>query len=192
MPSTTPAMGLPYPLGTDPVADGDDAIKALAERVEAVYPRGRRASNVGGTYNGLGPATIVDVAAVPTLTGRRYRITGRIRINRPTPGEATNVVLKRNGANVYIENYYAQGASQPLPVTIFHEMTGDGVASTWALEVSRLSGGSNIGVDGATWLMCDDVGPATPAELVLRGVAENADRADTTPADTTDDTEDNQ
>jgi hypothetical protein len=36
MPGTTPKLALPYPLGTDRVADGDDAIKALAERVETV------------------------------------------------------------------------------------------------------------------------------------------------------------
>ena len=29
MPSATPVMGMPYPLGTDRVMDGDDAIKAL-------------------------------------------------------------------------------------------------------------------------------------------------------------------
>jgi len=147
-----------------------------------VYPRGRRASNAGGSWSGAGPQVVVDLPGVPTLTGRRYRITGRIRINRPTPGEATNVVLKRNGANVYIEIYYAQGASQPLPVTIFHEMTGDGTASTWALEVSRLSGASNIGVDGATWLMCDDVGPATPADLI-RDAVEDLPQGETQPAE---------
>jgi hypothetical protein len=36
MPATTAKYAYPYPLGTDPVSDGDDAIKALADRVEAV------------------------------------------------------------------------------------------------------------------------------------------------------------
>jgi hypothetical protein len=34
MPATT-AKGYPYPLGTDPVSDGDDAIKNLAEATDA-------------------------------------------------------------------------------------------------------------------------------------------------------------
>lgn len=34
MPATTPTNGLPYPLGTDRVMDGDDAIKALAEALD--------------------------------------------------------------------------------------------------------------------------------------------------------------
>jgi hypothetical protein len=37
MPATTPKLLLPYPLGTDPIADGDDSIKALAERVETIW-----------------------------------------------------------------------------------------------------------------------------------------------------------
>lgn len=36
MPANTPKYALPYPLGTDLIANGDDMIKALAERVEAV------------------------------------------------------------------------------------------------------------------------------------------------------------
>lgn len=34
MPSNTTRAGLPYPLGTDPVSDGDDAIKNLAARLD--------------------------------------------------------------------------------------------------------------------------------------------------------------
>ena len=33
-PSDTDKLDLPYPLGSDPVADGDNAIRALAERLE--------------------------------------------------------------------------------------------------------------------------------------------------------------
>ena len=36
MPSATPVFAFPYPLGTDRVMDGDDAIAALANKVEAV------------------------------------------------------------------------------------------------------------------------------------------------------------
>ena len=34
MPANTTRAGLPYPLGTDPVSDGDDAIKNLANRLD--------------------------------------------------------------------------------------------------------------------------------------------------------------
>lgn len=39
--ATTPG-GLPYPVGTDLVVDGDNAIRALAEAVEAKYGSGAR------------------------------------------------------------------------------------------------------------------------------------------------------
>lgn len=34
MPATTEKLGLPYPLPTDPIADGADQIKALAEKID--------------------------------------------------------------------------------------------------------------------------------------------------------------
>lgn len=37
MGSTTPVYALPYPVGTDLIADGDNAIQALAERLENVF-----------------------------------------------------------------------------------------------------------------------------------------------------------
>ena len=36
MPANTPIFGFPYPLGTDPVSQGDNDIRALAEDVETV------------------------------------------------------------------------------------------------------------------------------------------------------------
>lgn len=36
MPGTTPNMALPYPIGTDKVRDGDNAIKALAESLDGL------------------------------------------------------------------------------------------------------------------------------------------------------------
>ncbi|MFW0790107.1 hypothetical protein [Gordonia sp. CPCC 205333] len=36
MPAQTPIYGIPYPIGTDPITQGDKQIKALAERVETV------------------------------------------------------------------------------------------------------------------------------------------------------------
>jgi len=35
MPANTPIFGLPYPLGTDPVSQGDNDIRALADGIEA-------------------------------------------------------------------------------------------------------------------------------------------------------------
>lgn len=48
MSGTTPG-GLPYPSGTDLVRDGDNAIKALAEKVEWKYGQLRQ-SYIGGMF----------------------------------------------------------------------------------------------------------------------------------------------
>src|SRR5262245_35079647 len=37
MPANTATNGLPYPLGTDPISDGDDAIKALAQALDPAW-----------------------------------------------------------------------------------------------------------------------------------------------------------
>ena len=44
MGSQTPFYAFPYPLGTDRVADGDNAIQALAEKMEAVLGKGTGAT----------------------------------------------------------------------------------------------------------------------------------------------------
>jgi hypothetical protein len=54
MPGAT-THAYPYPVGTDPVSDGDDAIKNLAEKVEANLK--------GGIYSG---AASVNVTALNT------------------------------------------------------------------------------------------------------------------------------
>src|SRR4029077_1305740 len=62
MPGTTAAKGLPYPLGTDRVMDGDDQIRKLAQAVDNMVQAGNIGVNVttGGT-----PAQVVVVFPVP-------------------------------------------------------------------------------------------------------------------------------
>lgn len=61
MPASTSRTGLPYPLGTDPVSDGDDAIKNLAERLD-----GTAGNAVSVPFAmAAGVATVPAPAAVP-------------------------------------------------------------------------------------------------------------------------------
>lgn len=58
MPATTTHFALPYPLGTDPISDGDDQIKALAEKLDGTtlwptwtaFPFAAGWSNKAGGY----------------------------------------------------------------------------------------------------------------------------------------------
>lgn len=58
----TTALGFPYPLGTDRVMDGDDAIRALAEAVDSKL--GVTAAGAG-VIVGTGAATAQVVVTLP-------------------------------------------------------------------------------------------------------------------------------
>lgn len=62
MPANTP-NGLPYPLGTDRVMDGDDAIKALAQKVDDNVKAGIASGVVNPTMAGGldGPGLVVTL-----------------------------------------------------------------------------------------------------------------------------------
>jgi hypothetical protein len=63
MPSTT-AHGYPYPVGTDRVTDGDNAIQALAERIDTTL--GAIASGVANvTFPGAVPGSTITVVTLP-------------------------------------------------------------------------------------------------------------------------------
>lgn len=94
MPANTPKLGLPYPLGTDRVMDGDDSIHNLANRIELIMGRGviTQTTNASGavilTHN-MGVAPIIFLCAV--------RNSARIAIGDPTTYTATT-------ASVYVRN----------------------------------------------------------------------------------------
>lgn len=64
MPATTPG-GMPYPLGTDPIADGDDAIKNLALAITGPVAA---AFTLNATWNAVLPPRLTKVAGRWLLT----------------------------------------------------------------------------------------------------------------------------
>lgn len=65
MPNNTP-KGWPYPIGTDRVADGDDAMRAIAEKADAVVPMAQAAGFVAVNV----AASVQGTAAVTFPVGR--------------------------------------------------------------------------------------------------------------------------
>lgn len=54
------STGLPYPVGTDKVVDGDNQIKALADALTLQLPQGKlKFFNAAATTNGTGDIAIV-------------------------------------------------------------------------------------------------------------------------------------
>ena len=96
--ATTPAYALPYPVGTDRVMDGDNAIQALAERVEALL------TPVAGEAWGTGNQSVASY-------GQRWMVlnaselTGGLALansNVPTLGGNVAVRLVLPKAGVYL------------------------------------------------------------------------------------------
>lgn len=81
MPANT-AKGWPYPVGTDRVADGDDAIKALAEKLDALLGYGIAAGSV--VINMVTAGTPVSVAV--TLPVGRFGVAPVLSLTNYTGG----------------------------------------------------------------------------------------------------------
>jgi hypothetical protein len=109
--AVTPIYALPYPVGTDLIIDGDNAIQALAQRVEALLgtaigaPSGRRNvirnGDMGVAQRGNGPFT----AAGPQLDGwRTQQGGGTVTVNRvalpvgPFPAWQQSIVVAGQAA----------------------------------------------------------------------------------------------
>lgn len=69
MPGATPNLALPYPLATEPVSQGDDAIKALADNLDALLGGGWTTYVPVWTGTGSNP-----VLGNGTLTGRYKKV----------------------------------------------------------------------------------------------------------------------
>jgi hypothetical protein len=93
MAGATTKYAFPYPLGTDPISDGDDQIKALAERVEAVLGTNRSWQAVRGTDAAMPAVGTWGMAVSLTLTGcpvgSTVLVIGRVEVS--AGGVATNV-----------------------------------------------------------------------------------------------------
>lgn len=130
MPATTPGIALPYPVGTDPVQQGDDAIKALAERIEARMGWGCLAQNK--RVDVAGPFTVAtaycQLTNITLRSGRRYRIDAfTIARNTGTTGLCT-FHIRRNAVVVGGSiRTMAGGTFDQVYLTAF--VDGDGLAA---------------------------------------------------------------
>lgn len=170
--ATTPGLALPYPVGTDLIMDGDNAIRALAERVEArlpwgVLPNGYAqvvADQAGITTAGAdvtGLTITVSVAAA-----RRIRLSSRTRSTFTVlTGSATATVQLYEGATLLAEwsmshsgagSIYTHGAEVIL--------TPSAGAHTYKMR-AVVNGGTMTVQGSATnpaFIMAEDIGPAVP------------------------------
>jgi hypothetical protein len=86
MPSNTPIFGFPYPLGTDPVSQGDNDIRALAEDVETVINTGMGLRLIKSQAIGTTAVASVPVTGAFSASFDNYLIT----LNGTTPSTSGN------------------------------------------------------------------------------------------------------
>lgn len=97
MPGQTPTYALPYPLGSELVKDGDDVIKALAERVEALLAQ----RDVLGRRNVIrnGDFTVAQRGNGPHGTNGAYGTDGyQFFVTGACAGQMTRNVLPTSSA----------------------------------------------------------------------------------------------
>jgi hypothetical protein len=85
MPGTTPIYALPYPVGTDPLQQGDNKIRELAERLEAVLAAAPYAKATGpgwGIVNG-GVTVTLDNLTTAEEAGGITHAAGIFTVTRP-------------------------------------------------------------------------------------------------------------
>jgi hypothetical protein len=115
MPANTP-KGYPYPLGTDPVADGDDAIKNLANKVDAALPARTWVSTASV------PVTASTVGTL-NVTFPAGRFTAVPRISLTVAGVSSFYVagataVSSTGINIFVRHTDAVSASITITVHV--------------------------------------------------------------------------
>lgn len=80
MPSSTPKFNLPYPVGSDPVADGDDAIRLLALALDGLFDGNSALYTTDASGNvaiphALGRVPLTAIAVSSSNSGTGYLAT---------------------------------------------------------------------------------------------------------------------
>lgn len=152
--ATTPKFALPYPLGSDLIANGDDVIHSLADRVEAILGTVAKAGaskSVGLT--GFKPSgfTVVS-AATATLTmttGALCLVKAAVDISSMT---GTGFVTCRIGTDTQSNAAYYESGSGRAELQPWAVMFAPAGATSLQLFVSTFANpASGITVNSCSW-----------------------------------------
>lgn len=155
MGGTTPIMALPYPTGTDRVADGDNAIQALAERVEAIEAGGWIAMTLMGGWSQYGPP---GEPAAYRKVGDRVEVRGFIRSdNGSAAGNwVWSIPAPYRPAYEFNSGVFAvtnTNAFRGMRVAITLPPNGNANYLTVEYDQTPLAAGSTLCLTGLTWFV---------------------------------------
>lgn len=127
--------GLPYPVPTDPISQGADAIRALAEAIDKQMPVrhfGYQYAIAGSGAAWIVPAAITDVPnssiTVPLVAGQKYTVKFTANIGNPGSGSDRTVILRilAAGTNILSNTYtvpYVTSSSSFVTASIVTSQT---------------------------------------------------------------------
>lgn len=168
MGSQTTGLLLPYPVGTDRVMDGDNAIQALAERIEARMPWGWLAytettvdsGNISNTEIGIGLNLVVTVPA-----GRRVKLSTMVSIQSTVAGDLPQIRIKEGTTVLQAGTGRLGGVSQREQLLVTALISPAAGTHTYSLAAIRVGGTGVLNLKATTtetnWFMAEDVGPAS-------------------------------
>lgn len=168
MSGQTPYTKIPYPTGTDRVMDGDDAMQAIAARIEARYPRGTLIYAQWVTALGpIGSGNVISTIAVPDNgAGRRLRITAFSTLTC-TVGGGTIISRIQEGGNDIGRADVITPATAGVGTFVYFAtiVTPSAGPHTYDLKMSASAGtGTAIGgPDRPGYFMAEDIGPVSLA-----------------------------
>ena len=163
MTKTTPALHLPYPEGTDRVMDGDNAIQALAERIELAYPRGPLGMVARTTPLPLSTSqTLFTLPPITIPAGRMIRLFSRL--SGYTGAAAAQVELTiAEGVGVVSREYFNMPAASAFGLSVTCILTPAAGSHTYYAQVGVTGGNAwtvNPEPGNPAFLMIEDLGPA--------------------------------
>lgn len=165
MAGQTTSLKIPYPTGTDRVADGDNAMQALAERIEARMPwgvLGRAAS--AAPNNGIAGEAPITALSLPVTVGAGRVIHIWAALSNIVPsaaGIAAVGYLLQDGAKVQQWVQYFANATYGLPVYLTAMLTPSTGAHTYAVNLAAVGGTVNSSPSAAApnYMVVQDIGP---------------------------------
>lgn len=170
MGSTTPVLKLPYPVGTDRVMDGDNAMQALAERIEARLPYGHLGSAVKvGNSAGIS-TTLTDVAGlsvnVTVPAGRRIRVTAYVLWQMVTANGQINLRLAED--TTWIQSHLQDANANQFVGSTFSTIREPAAGAHTYKVAAATTPGSTVTVHStapvASQIVVEDIGPVVVTE----------------------------
>ena len=158
MGSTTPKYAFPYPIGTDRVMDGDNAIQALAERVEAVLAGTGSGGNAwsvrqgaGGVFGANAWTPILSIALTSCPIGAVVAVLASAGLSTTTATAVAQARLTSAGATIApagaAPKTNQSGANLWSNIAVFGLATVTAAAPTINLEGFVNTGTANVDLE---------------------------------------------